>query len=101
MRGRDVVASVKRFCARDGFGQSLLAVTDELSAADDRTIRVPPERSRFRLAQALAGSTADMPCIMPERLAMTDPFKQVTEMVGSGPFRFLPEEHVARQSQCL
>ena len=36
-----------------------------------------------------------MPCIMPERLANTDPFKQVTEMVGSGPFRFLPHEHVA------
>ena len=36
-----------------------------------------------------------MPCVMPERLAMTDPFKQVTEMVGSGPFHFLPEEHVA------
>ena len=32
--------------------------------------------------------------IMPERLANTDPFKQVTEMVGSGPFRFLPEERL-------
>jgi peptide/nickel transport system substrate-binding protein len=29
---------LRRFCARDGFGQSLLAVTDELSAPDDRTI---------------------------------------------------------------
>ena len=26
--------------------------------------------------------------MMPERLAKTDPFTQVTEMVGSGPFRF-------------
>ena len=26
---------------------------------------------------------------MPERLALTDPSKQVTEMVGSGPFRFV------------
>ena len=33
-----------------------------------------------------------MPCIMPERLANTDPFRQVTEMVGSGPYRFLPAE---------
>ena len=29
---------------------------------------------------------------MPERLANTDPFRQVTEMVGSGPYRFLPAE---------
>ena len=32
---------------------------------------------------------------MPERLAVTDPFKQVTEMVGSGPFRFLADERVS------
>jgi len=95
VRGRDVVASVKRFCARDGFGQSLLAVTDELSAPDDKTVEFRLKKPFPHLAQALAGSTADMPCIMPERLAMTDPFKQVTEMVGSGPFKFQPEEHVA------
>ncbi len=35
-----------------------------------------------------------MPAIMPERLALTDPFKQVTEMVGSGPFRFKADERV-------
>jgi peptide/nickel transport system substrate-binding protein len=32
--------------------------------------------------------------IMPERLATTDPYKQVTEMVGSGPYRFKPDERV-------
>jgi peptide/nickel transport system substrate-binding protein len=32
---------------------------------------------------------------MPERLALTDPFKQITEMVGSGPFRFKPDQHIA------
>jgi peptide/nickel transport system substrate-binding protein len=36
-----------------------------------------------------------MPCIMPARLAETDPFKQVTEMVGSGPFKFVAAERVA------
>jgi len=32
---------------------------------------------------------------MPERLAATDPAKQVTDIVGSGPYRFLADEHVA------
>jgi peptide/nickel transport system substrate-binding protein len=32
--------------------------------------------------------------IMPERLARTDPFTQVTEMVGSGPFRFKADERM-------
>jgi peptide/nickel transport system substrate-binding protein len=33
-----------------------------------------------------------VPVIMPERLAKTDPYQQVTEMVGSGPFKFVAEE---------
>ena len=32
--------------------------------------------------------------MMPERLAKTDPFKPVTEMIGSGPFRFKANERV-------
>ena len=36
-----------------------------------------------------------MPAIMPERVAATSPFKPVTEVVGSGPYRFLPDEHVS------
>ena len=32
---------------------------------------------------------------MPERLAATSPFQPVAEIVGSGPYRFLPEEHVS------
>jgi peptide/nickel transport system substrate-binding protein len=35
---------------------------------------------------------------MPERLAKTDPFKAITEAVGSGPFRFLKDEFVAGSS---
>ncbi len=33
--------------------------------------------------------------MMPERLAALDPFKQMTEIVGSGPLRFLPDEYVS------
>ena len=33
--------------------------------------------------------------MMPERLANTDPFKAVSEMVGSGPFRFKADEWVS------
>ncbi len=31
---------------------------------------------------------------MPERIAATDPFKQITEYVGSGPMRFVKSEWV-------
>jgi len=31
--------------------------------------------------------------MMPERMAMTDPFKQINDTVGSGPFKFVKEEY--------
>ena len=89
---RDAIVSIRRFAARDGFGQALMAVTNELSALDDRTLRFRLSKPFPHLPAALAGSGWNMPCIMPERLANTDPFRQVTEMVGSGPYRFLPAE---------
>lgn len=95
VRGRDVVASIRRFGARDGFGQSLMAATEELSAPDDERIVFRLKKPFPHLALALSGSTASLPCIMPERLASTDPYKPISEMVGSGPYRFLASEHVA------
>jgi peptide/nickel transport system substrate-binding protein len=92
--GRDCVASINRFCARDSMGQALMAATDELSAPDDSTIRFRLRRSFPLLPDALASTSSFMCAIMPERLAQTDPFKQVTEMSGSGPYRYLANERV-------
>jgi peptide/nickel transport system substrate-binding protein len=90
---RDVVASLRRWGVRDGYGQALFAATIELSATDDRTIRFRLTRPFPHLPDALAGSSAIPPCIMPERLANTDAFRQVTEMVGSGPYRFIAGQY--------
>lgn len=95
VRGRDVVASLGRWSARDMFGAELLAVTDELSAPDDHTIVFRLKSPFPLLPRALGKVTSALPCIMPERLAQTDPGKQVTEMIGSGPYRFLASERLA------
>ena len=94
VRARDCVASIRRWGARDGLGQTLMQRTDELSAPDDRTIRFRLKRPFPLLPEALGKAASNMCAIMPERLAATDPYKQVTEMVGSGPFRFLADERV-------
>ena len=91
---RDCVASIKRWAKRDAFGGALMAATDELSAPDDKTIRFRLNKPFPLLPAALSKPTTPSPVMMPERLANTDPFKQITEMVGSGPFRFLAEERV-------
>ncbi len=91
---RDCVASIRRWGARDSFGQTLMAATQELTAADDNTIRFRLVRP-FPLLPAALGKPGSNVCVMmPERLANTDPFKQVSEMTGSGPFRFIAKDRV-------
>jgi peptide/nickel transport system substrate-binding protein len=89
---RDCVASIRRWAARDLFGQSLMQRTDELTAPDDRTIRFRLSRPFNLLPDALGKFGYFICAIMPERLARTDPFKQIPEVVGSGPFRFGSQE---------
>ncbi|MBL6454740.1 ABC transporter substrate-binding protein [Belnapia sp. T6] len=91
---RDCVASIRRWAARDAFGQTLMAATEELSAPDDATIGFRLRQPFPMLPYALGKASPNICVIMPERLARTDPFTRVNEMVGSGPFRFLASEQV-------
>ena len=65
-----------------------MAVTDELSAPSDRVIQFRLKKPFPLLPVALAKPSSYCP-VMPERLARTPANQQVTEMVGSGPFRFI------------
>jgi peptide/nickel transport system substrate-binding protein len=91
---RDCVASIKRWGARDAFGQALMARTDELSAPDDKTIMFRLKQPFPLLPDALCHGASNMCAMMPQRIAETDPFKSFTEVVGSGPFRFKADERV-------
>ena len=91
---RDAVASIKRWWVNDAFGQALATATDEVSAPDEKTIRFRLKRPFPLLPDALAHPTNTMAVIMPERLANTPADKRLTEMVGSGPFRYVAAERV-------
>ncbi len=91
---RDAVASIKRWSVRNSFGQTLMALTDELSAPTDNVIEFRLKRPFSMLPDALAKTFDSFPGIMPARLASEDPFRPVSELVGSGPFRFRADEHV-------
>jgi peptide/nickel transport system substrate-binding protein len=90
---RDCVASLTRWMKRDPGGATLEARLDSIEAKDDRTFvlrlkkpfpHLPHLLSKFQTAAVM----------VPSRLAATDPHKQMTEAVGSGPFRFLADEYV-------
>lgn len=89
---RDCVASIKRWAAKDATGQMILALIDELIAPDDRTIRIRLSSTFPGLIPALGQLNSPPPFMMPERIALTPPNTQIKSAVGSGPFRFLPDE---------
>ena len=91
---RDCVASVRRWGRRDVLGAELLRISDEITATDDRTIVFRFKQSFPKLPQALGKPGAYMPAMMPERLAQTDPYKQISEVIGSGPFRYVADERL-------
>ncbi|WP_149538710.1 ABC transporter substrate-binding protein [Siccirubricoccus phaeus] len=92
---RDAVASVRRWIGRHAMGQKLLPLVEEIAALDDRRLQFRLKKPYPLLLEAL-GSPVAPPCfIMPERLAKTDAFTQLREVVGSGPYRFLPNEFIA------
>jgi peptide/nickel transport system substrate-binding protein len=91
---KDCVATINRFSKRDPFGQAMMKRVAEISAPSDTVIR-------FRLNKPfplLPNALAQVYCaIMPERLAATDPMKQIPEAIGSGPFRFMADERIPGQ----
>ncbi len=88
---RDCVATIKRWAVRNPLGQALMTRVAELSAPSDKVIRIRLNKP-FSLVPTALGQ---VDCaIMPERLAATDPMKQIPEAIGSGPFRFLPAERI-------
>ncbi|MFZ6764401.1 ABC transporter substrate-binding protein [Pseudoroseomonas sp. WGS1072] len=91
VRARDCTASITRWARRDPFGQVLWRAVDALEPLDDRRLVFRLKEPFPFLALAL-GKSPSPAFIMPERLAQVDAFTQIREAVGSGPFRFLPEE---------
>jgi peptide/nickel transport system substrate-binding protein len=75
-------------------GLMLRDIQDELAAVDDSTFRWVLKKPYPKLLIAL-GKVGTPSCfIMPARIAATDPFKPISDYVGSGPMRFVREEWV-------
>ncbi len=91
---RDVVASLKRWGQSDPAGRALISAAAEIAATSDRMLRFRFRAPYHLLPDVLGKIAPSMACIMPERLAATDPHKPVNEVVGSGPFRFVAAERV-------
>jgi peptide/nickel transport system substrate-binding protein len=95
VRAQDCAASLARWARRDPFGQALGAAVESWGHADDKTIVIKLTRPFGPLLHAIGKPHSRPAFMMPERLAGTDAQTQITEMVGSGPYRFIADEYVS------
>lgn len=94
VRAADAVASIARWCQADVLGQNIRAITDEMTAVSDRVFAIRLKKPFPFLAAALAKPSSFCP-VMQERFARLPVSTQVTEIVGSGPFRWVAGERMA------
>src|SRR5436190_20167475 len=84
----DVVASIRRWAARDGGGQHMMARVEDISKKDDKTFVIALKEPYGLVADLMAKTATPMLWIMRKKEAETDPNQQITEYIGSGPFTY-------------
>jgi peptide/nickel transport system substrate-binding protein len=91
----DAIASIKRWASKDGAGQSMLGSVTEMTAVDDREFVIKTSRKYTKFPAAFSKLNPYLPIIVPKRLAETPASQAMAEVIGAGPYRFVPQEFVA------
>ncbi|WP_353146491.1 ABC transporter substrate-binding protein [Pollutimonas bauzanensis] len=89
----DVVASLKRWAARDTIGRLLADSVASYETPNALTFVLNLNKPFGIMLDALGKPTNLVPFIMPSRIAATSPNEQIKEVIGSGPYRFVAEEY--------
>ena len=91
--GADCVASLQRWAPLDSLGRMLLTAGAQM-AADGETAFTITLRTPFPLMLSVLGKpNAPGPFIMPARVIAAAGTGRIKDIVGSGPFRFLPDQY--------
>ena len=85
---RDVIASLERWAKRDNLGQKLAAALDRWEAVDAHRFRLHLKAPFGLVLEALGKEGANVPFILPARVAATPIDQQIEDTTGSGPYVF-------------
>ena len=88
----DCVASVRRWAARSGSGQSLMRRVKDTPVVDDKTFRIVLSAPYGLVIDSLSTISTSLCYMMRKKDAETDPNQQVRETIGSGPFLYNRDE---------
>jgi peptide/nickel transport system substrate-binding protein len=84
----DCVASLQRWGRRDGLGSRLMAAAKGFRVVDARTFVLELREPFSQVIEAIGKPAAQIPFMMPARMAATEHTRPVTETTGSGPYTF-------------
>ena len=93
----ECVLSIRRWSARDAMGTLLRAATGRMEPVDDTTFVLELKQPFAFVLEALGKPGSNVPAMLPKRLAELPPTQPIRELVGSGPFRYVPSESMADQ----
>ncbi len=88
----DCVASLKRWGKADGMGQKLMDFTASIEATDTKTISLKLKEPYSLVLESIGKPSSLVPFMMPKRMAEAPTDKPLPELIGSGPFKFVPAE---------
>ena len=88
----DVLASLQRWSRRDSMGQQLASFVEKWEPVDARRFRIRLHTPYGLVLESLGKPFANVPFIMPKRVAAAPSDKQIDDYTGSGPFIFKKDE---------
>ncbi|MBL8690194.1 MAG: ABC transporter substrate-binding protein [Rhodospirillaceae bacterium] len=94
VRAQDAIASLKRWMTRDSLGRRLNGLVAAYEVVNDQTFHIKLKEPDSFVEFTLGATGALLPQIMREKEATTDSATAVTEIIGSGPFKFVKGEYV-------
>ena len=88
----DCVASIKRWARYDKMGQMMMSELTDMKAVDGKTFTMSFKEPTEIALQALAKPSGVTPFMMPKRVVDAAETTQITEHIGSGPFKMVATE---------
>jgi peptide/nickel transport system substrate-binding protein len=88
----DCVASLKRWAVRDSMGLKLSQSLQDYKIVDPKTFQIVLKEPFGQVIESIGKPSVVVPFMMPKRVAETDPYKQIEDYTGSGPFILKKDE---------
>jgi peptide/nickel transport system substrate-binding protein len=88
----DVIASLQRWARRDSMGVMMMSFAQGFEAVNAKTFRLRLKEPYGQVLESLGKPSANVPFIMPKRVAETPADRQINDYTGSGPYVFSKDE---------